>query len=109
MLGFEFFVGSEVVPGCAENYRILPLKFSVKITKVLAFGGASGGRILGIKIENDFLATKVLQVDDFVTGRCTLKVFNNTIQYGSCHVSAALTLVSGFYGFKDGVEVELLA
>ena len=79
VLGFEFFVGSEAVSGCAENYRILPLEFSVKITKVLAFGGASGCRILGVKIENDFLTPKVLEADSFVAGRYTLKVFNNAI------------------------------
>ena len=56
----KFLVGCFVVRGNAQDSRIEFLEFAVNVTESLGFLGSPGGVVLGIKVDDNVLASEIL-------------------------------------------------
>jgi hypothetical protein len=72
-------MGSKAVSRHAQYNCFTAPKSGVEITKVLSFKRASGRAVFRIEVEDNVLATQVLEYDGFVTGRLCLEVGNDSI------------------------------
>ena len=85
LLGLKFLMGGHAVSRNAQNYRVLSLELRVKISKILPFGCTARGSIFWVKVDDDIIATKRLQLNSLIACRGTFEILNNAIECRCCH------------------------
>ena len=94
LFGLEIFMAFDAVTRHPEDHRVLPGKPALGIAKILRFGGAAGGAVLGVEIKHDVLAGQVFQTDILAAGGGAGEVFD--FFSDAYHVFAFPVRVTGF-------------